>query len=113
MRCPLGSRFCKPTPWPASAVFRIDDWYPGVYILQVLLQSTSHVRQVLVVLICMCILVSRVQVEWDGVFKGFLPSKALFQHGGLYTCASYIASNIYSVANATKTLQLLAFSARQ
>ena len=32
MRCALGSRICKPTPWPASAVFRIADRCPGVYI---------------------------------------------------------------------------------
>jgi hypothetical protein len=33
VRCPLGSCLCEPTPWPASAVFRIGDRYPGVYIL--------------------------------------------------------------------------------
>ncbi|KAF8481695.1 natural resistance-associated macrophage protein [Russula ochroleuca] len=49
---------------------------------------------VLVVLICMCILVSRVQVEWDGVFKGFLPSKALFQHGGLYTSVGILGATV-------------------
>ncbi len=36
----------------------------------------------LAVLICLCILVSKVDVEWGEAFKGFLPSKALSQHGG-------------------------------
>ncbi|KAI0281227.1 smf Mn2+ and Fe2+ transporter [Russula aff. rugulosa BPL654] len=49
---------------------------------------------VLIVLICMCILVSRVQVEWDGVFKGFLPSNALFKHGGLYTSVGILGATV-------------------
>ncbi|KAH9980785.1 natural resistance-associated macrophage protein-domain-containing protein [Russula compacta] len=49
---------------------------------------------VLVVLICMCILVSRVPVEWGEAFKGFLPSKALFQHGGLYTSVGILGATV-------------------
>jgi len=45
-------------------------------------------------LICMCILVSRVQVEWDGVLKGFLPSKALYKHGGLYTSVGILGATV-------------------
>lgn len=44
-------------------------------------------RQVLIVLVCLCILVSRIHVQWEEAFQGFLPSKSLVQHGGLYTCA--------------------------
>jgi metal iron transporter len=42
----------------------------------------------------MCILVSRVQVQWDEAFQGFLPSKTLFKHGGLYTCAKLFGSSL-------------------
>jgi len=49
---------------------------------------------VLIVLICMCILVSRVQVKWDEAFKGFLPSKTLFHHGGLYTSVGILGATV-------------------
>lgn len=54
-----------------------------------MLPPTSHSTQVLVVLVCMCILVSRVDVEWGDAFKGFLPSKGVVQHGSLYTCTAF------------------------
>jgi len=49
---------------------------------------------VLVVLVCMCILVSRVQVQWDKAFQGFLPSKTLVQHGSLYTSVGIIGATV-------------------
>jgi len=59
-----------------------------------MLPPTSHWRQVLAVLICMCILVSRVDVEWGEAFQGFLPSKTLVQHGGLYTSVGIIGATV-------------------
>jgi len=45
-------------------------------------------------LICMCILASRVQVEWDEAFKGFIPSGALFKRGGLYTSVGILGATV-------------------
>ncbi|KAH9953383.1 natural resistance-associated macrophage protein-domain-containing protein [Russula dissimulans] len=59
-----------------------------------LLLPAPNVRQVLIVLLCMCILVSRVQVEWGDAFKGFLPSKTLFHHGGLYTSVGIVGATV-------------------
>jgi metal iron transporter len=64
-------------------------------IIIAILVSTSNVytpsldisQQVLIVLVCLCILVSRIHVQWEEAFQGFLPSKTLIHHGGLYTCA--------------------------
>ena len=53
---------------------------------QPVLPSVSHLTQVVAVLICLCVLVSKVDVEWGEAFKGYLPSKALVQHRSLYTC---------------------------
>ncbi|KAI0297569.1 natural resistance-associated macrophage protein-domain-containing protein [Multifurca ochricompacta] len=49
---------------------------------------------VLIVLVCMCILVSKLQVEWGDAFKGFIPSGALFQHGGLYTSVGILGATV-------------------
>lgn len=49
---------------------------------------------VLIVLVCMCILVSRIHVQWEEAFQGFLPSKALVQHGGLYTSVGILGATI-------------------
>ncbi|KAI9511855.1 natural resistance-associated macrophage protein [Russula earlei] len=49
---------------------------------------------VLAVLVCMCILVSRVRVDWDDAFHGFLPSKSLFHHGGLYTSVGILGATV-------------------
>ncbi len=42
--------------------------------------------QVLIVLICMAIIISKTTPDWGDAFDGFLPSKTLFQSGALYTC---------------------------
>lgn len=34
----------------------------------------------------MCIIISRVDVEWNLAFQGFLPSKYIFPNGAFYTC---------------------------
>lgn len=49
---------------------------------------------VLIVLICLCILVSRIHVQWEEAFRGFLPSKTLIQHGGLYTSVGILGATI-------------------
>lgn len=49
---------------------------------------------VLIVLVCMCILASRVQVQWKEAFQGFIPSKALVQHRGLYTSVGILGATI-------------------
>jgi metal iron transporter len=33
----------------------------------------------------MCIIISKVNVDWGDAFFGFVPSKTIFQQGGLYT----------------------------
>jgi metal iron transporter len=41
---------------------------------------------VVAVLICMAIIVGRINPHWPDVFQGFLPSKHIVQNGGLYVC---------------------------
>jgi len=41
---------------------------------------------VIAVLICMCIIVARIEVNWARAFEGYLPSKYVIQDGGLYIC---------------------------
>jgi metal iron transporter len=43
-------------------------------------------EQVLAVLICMLMIISKMDVDWPKTFEGFLPSKYIFGHGGLYIC---------------------------
>ncbi len=43
----------------------------------------------------MCIVISRVDVQWDDAFLGFVPSKYIFQSGGLYICAYRHDVNIF------------------
>lgn len=42
--------------------------------------------QVFTVLVCMAIIISKTQINWGDAFDGFVPSKTVFQSGGLYTC---------------------------
>ncbi|KAN0127926.1 smf Mn2+ and Fe2+ transporter [Lactarius tabidus] len=49
---------------------------------------------VLIVLVCLCILVSRIHVQWEEAFQGFLPSKTLIHHGGLYTSVGILGATI-------------------
>lgn len=37
----------------------------------------------------MCIIISRVNVDWPHAFQGYLPSKYIFKSNGLYTCELY------------------------
>ncbi|KAJ4001652.1 natural resistance-associated macrophage protein-domain-containing protein [Lentinula boryana] len=49
---------------------------------------------VLMVLICMCIIISRVNVEWDSVFQGYLPSKYIFPNGAFYTSVGILGATV-------------------
>ncbi|KAF8906679.1 putative transporter of the NRAMP family [Mucidula mucida] len=49
---------------------------------------------VLAVLVCMCIVISRVDVQWDDAFLGFVPSKYIFQSGGLYISVGIIGATV-------------------
>lgn len=71
---------------------------------QPMLPSASHLRQVLAVLICLCILVSRVGVEWGEAFRGYLPSKALVQHGSLYTCTRFTDLSVWFSCDANASV---------
>ena len=45
-----------------------------------------HFWQVLAVLICMSIIIGKLNIDWADVFEGYLPSKTIFASGGLYIC---------------------------
>lgn len=47
---------------------------------------------VLAVLICICIIIAKLNVQWPQVFVGFLPSKEIFQADGLYTAVGILGA---------------------
>jgi metal iron transporter len=47
--------------------------------------QAKYICKVLAVLICICIVISKVDVHWSQAFQGFLPSKEIFRADGLYT----------------------------
>ncbi|KAL4067309.1 natural resistance-associated macrophage protein-domain-containing protein [Scleroderma yunnanense] len=49
---------------------------------------------VLAVLICMALIIARINVDWGNAFKGLLPSKALFGNGALYTTVGILGATI-------------------
>ena len=57
---------------------------PPVLALSIL----NFLHQVLIVLICMLVIISKVEINMKDAFSGFLPSKYLFGQGGIYTCSS-------------------------
>jgi metal iron transporter len=56
---------------------------------------------VLSVLICIAIIITKVDVDWSDAFEGFLPSKTLFAEGGLYTCELSNDGQQNSIVNIT------------
>ena len=36
----------------------------------------------------MFVIVTKIEVDWGQAFLGYVPSKKIFQAGGLYTCES-------------------------
>ncbi|RXW16604.1 hypothetical protein EST38_g9254 [Candolleomyces aberdarensis] len=49
---------------------------------------------VLAVLVCMCIIISKVDVNWGDAFQGYIPSKYIFQSGGLYTSVGILGATV-------------------
>ncbi|ETW86739.1 Mn2+ and Fe2+ transporter of the NRAMP family [Heterobasidion irregulare TC 32-1] len=49
---------------------------------------------VIAVLVCMCIIISRVDVVRDQAFEGYLPSKTVFQSGALYTSVGILGATV-------------------
>ena len=38
------------------------------------------------ILICMLVIITKIEVDWGQTFLGYVPSKYIFQPGSLYTC---------------------------
>ncbi|KAG6860672.1 hypothetical protein C0995_008739 [Termitomyces sp. Mi166 len=49
---------------------------------------------VVAVLICIAIIISRVDVNWANVFEGYLPSKYVFSSGALYTSVGILGATV-------------------
>ncbi|KAH6911092.1 natural resistance-associated macrophage protein-domain-containing protein [Coprinopsis sp. MPI-PUGE-AT-0042] len=49
---------------------------------------------VIAVLICMAIVISKVDVDWGDAFQGYIPSKYIFQSGGLYTSVGILGATV-------------------
>ncbi|KAF9254239.1 natural resistance-associated macrophage protein [Marasmius fiardii PR-910] len=49
---------------------------------------------VLAVLICMCIILARVDIDWGDAFFGYLPSKYIFPNGALYTSVGILGATV-------------------
>ncbi|KAI0345071.1 natural resistance-associated macrophage protein [Trametopsis cervina] len=49
---------------------------------------------VFTVLICMAVIIAQVGVRWGDAFDGFIPSKTIFQSGGLYTSIGIIGATV-------------------
>ncbi|KAG2022460.1 hypothetical protein CC2G_000207 [Coprinopsis cinerea AmutBmut pab1-1] len=49
---------------------------------------------VIAVLVCMCIVISKVDVHWGDAFLGYVPSKYIFQSGGLYTSVGILGATV-------------------
>ncbi|KAL0057453.1 Manganese transporter smf1 [Marasmius tenuissimus] len=49
---------------------------------------------VLAVFVCMCVIVSKVDVKWGPVFEGYLPSKYIIPNGALYVSVGIIGATV-------------------
>ncbi|KAK0489581.1 putative transporter of the NRAMP family [Armillaria luteobubalina] len=49
---------------------------------------------VIAVLICMCIIIARVDVNWPEAFLGYVPSKYIFKNGALYTSVGILGATV-------------------
>ncbi|KAI0714833.1 natural resistance-associated macrophage protein-domain-containing protein [Earliella scabrosa] len=49
---------------------------------------------VFTVLVCMAVIISKTEINWGAAFDGFVPSKTLFQSGGLYTSIGIIGATV-------------------
>jgi len=58
--------------------------------------------QVFSVLICMFVIITKIDVDWGEAFFGYVPSGKVFQAGGLYTCES--PGSTFETADAERSL---------
>lgn len=49
---------------------------------------------VFAILICMLVIVTKIEVDWGQTFLGYVPSKKIFQAGGLYTSIGIIGATV-------------------
>ncbi|KAK7461376.1 Manganese transporter smf1 [Stygiomarasmius scandens] len=49
---------------------------------------------VLAVMICMCIIISKVNIDWASTFEGYLPSKYVFPNGAAYISVGIIGATV-------------------
>ncbi|KAK0219898.1 putative transporter of the NRAMP family [Armillaria fumosa] len=49
---------------------------------------------VIAVLICMCIIIARVDVHWPEAFLGYVPSSYMFKNGALYTSVGILGATV-------------------
>ncbi|KAK7445175.1 Manganese transporter smf1 [Stygiomarasmius scandens] len=49
---------------------------------------------VLAVMVCMCIIISKVNIDWGDTFEGYLPSKYIFPNGAAYISVGIIGATI-------------------
>ncbi|KAK7451234.1 Manganese transporter smf1 [Stygiomarasmius scandens] len=49
---------------------------------------------VIAVLICMCIVISKVNVQWGDTFMGYLPSRYIIPNGALYTSVGILGATV-------------------
>ena len=38
----------------------------------------------------MLVIITKIDVHWDEAFYGYVPSRKIFQAGGLYTCKHHV-----------------------
>ncbi|KAF9650335.1 natural resistance-associated macrophage protein [Thelephora ganbajun] len=46
------------------------------------------------ILVCMLVIITKIEVDWGQAFFGFVPSKKIFQAGGLYTSIGIIGATV-------------------
>ncbi|KAF8893712.1 natural resistance-associated macrophage protein-domain-containing protein [Gymnopilus junonius] len=49
---------------------------------------------VIAILVCMIVIIAKVNVNWGYAFKGFLPSSRIFAQGGLYTSVGILGATV-------------------
>ncbi|KAK1236706.1 Manganese transporter smf1 [Marasmius sp. AFHP31] len=49
---------------------------------------------VLAVLVCICVILGKVNVDWGDAFEGYLPSKYIFPSGALYTSVGILGATV-------------------
>ncbi|KAF9261829.1 Nramp-domain-containing protein [Marasmius fiardii PR-910] len=63
-----------------SRPLKMFEWFIGVLVIAVF--------------VCMCIIVSEVEIHWGHVFQGYLPSKYIIPNGALYVSVGIIGATV-------------------